>query len=460
GFRGAVYATEASTDLCKIMLQDSAHIQEFEAEWKNRKALRAGAEPVEPLYTINDALGVVTKLVPVQYSEKTKIYDGVTVQFIDAGHLLGSASIEVWLEEDGVSKKIVFSGDIGNVKQPIIRDPSYLTTADYVVMESTYGDRSHGPVPDYIAELTGILQRTFDRGGNVVVPSFAVGRTQEMLYFLRKIKADNLVKGHDGFTVYVDSPLANEATSVFKKNLDNCYDAETKALVDAGINPISFVGLKTSVTSDDSKAINFDKDCKVIVSASGMCDAGRIKHHLKHNLWRPECTVLFVGYQSAGTLGRSIIDGAKEVHLFGEKIEVKAEIRTLSGISGHADNEGLLRWAKAFESVPTRVFVNHGEETACETFTARLVNELHMPAVAPYSGDAWDLATDRQVETGARKRIEKGTASAPRRQPAFTRLLAAAQRLQTVAAKCEGMANKELAKLADQINALCDKWVR
>ena len=320
GFRGAIYATEPSTDLCKIMLQDSAHIQEFEAEWKNRKALRAGAEAVEPLYTINDALGAVEKLVPVHYDEKTKIYDGVTIRFIDAGHLLGSASIEVWLEEEGVSKKVVFSGDIGNLNQPIIRNPTYLKTADYVVMESTYGDRSHGPVPNYIAELTQILQRTFDRGGNVIVPSFAVGRTQEMLYFLRKIKEDQLVKGHDGFTVYVDSPLANEATGVFKKNLDHCYDAETKALVDAGINPIGFVGLKTSVTSDDSKAINFDKDCKVILSASGMCDAGRIKHHLKHNLWRPECTVLFGGYQSVGTLGRSIVDGAKEVHIFAEKI--------------------------------------------------------------------------------------------------------------------------------------------
>ncbi|MEG1322153.1 MAG: MBL fold metallo-hydrolase, partial [Ruthenibacterium sp.] len=359
-----------------------------------------------------------------------------------------------------VSKKLVFSGDIGNVNQPIIRDPSYLKTADYVVMESTYGDRSHGPVPDYISELTGILQQTFDRGGNVIVPSFAVGRTQEMLYFLRKIKADNLVKGHDGFTVYVDSPLANEATAIFKKDLYHCYDDETRALIDAGINPIGFVGLKTSVTSDDSKAINFDTDCKVIVSASGMCDAGRIKHHLKHNLWRQECTVLFVGYQSVGTLGRSIVDGAKEVHLFGEKIEVKAEIRTLTGISGHADNEGLLRWAKAFETTPVRVFVNHGEASACETLTARLVNELHMPAVAPYSGDAWDLASDRQVETGSRKRVEKGTAAAPVRQAAFTRLLAAAERLKTVAAKCEGMANKELAKFADQINTLCDKWMR
>ncbi|MEF9969365.1 MAG: MBL fold metallo-hydrolase [Ruthenibacterium sp.] len=460
GFRGVIYATAPTVDLCKIMLQDSAHIQEFEAEWKNRKALRAGAEPVEPLYTVSDALGVVTKLIPVQYGKKTSIFDGVCAQFIDAGHLLGSASIEVWLEEDGVSKKLVFSGDIGNVNQPIIRDPSYLKTADYVVMESTYGDRSHGPVPDYISELTGILQQTFDRGGNVIVPSFAVGRTQEMLYFLRKIKADNLVKGHDGFTVYVDSPLANEATAIFKKDLYHCYDDETRALIDAGINPIGFVGLKTSVTSDDSKAINFDTDCKVIVSASGMCDAGRIKHHLKHNLWRQECTVLFVGYQSVGTLGRSIVDGAKEVHLFGEKIEVKAEIRTLTGISGHADNEGLLRWAKAFETTPVRVFVNHGEASACETLTARLVNELHMPAVAPYSGDAWDLASDRQVETGSRKRVEKGTAAAPVRQAAFTRLLAAAERLKTVAAKCEGMANKELAKFADQINALCDKWMR
>ena len=458
GYAGPVYTTDASADLCNIMLQDSAHIQEFEAEWQNRKAQRAGRAAVEPLYTMDDAMAALKLLKPVPYGQKQQVFDGLSVRFADAGHLLGSASIELWLTENGTTKKLVCSGDIGNLKQPIIRDPSYLTEADYVLMESTYGDRSHGPVPDYITELTEILQTTFDRGGSVIVPAFAVGRTQEMLYFLRQIINEKRIKGHDGFPVYVDSPLANEATHVFNENVRACCDADTQAVLDAGENPLSFPNLKCSVSSDDSKAINFDSAPKVILSASGMCDAGRIRHHLKHNLWRPENTVLFVGYQSRGTLGRALVDGAKNVKIFSESIEVKAEIRSLNGISGHADNEGLMKWARAFTEKPTRVFVNHGEETAAETLVARLANELHYTAVAPYSGDAWDLLTDTQTETGARERIAKPTAQAHAVQPAYTHLATAAQRLQTLAKQSEGRANKDLEKLAAAINALCDSW--
>ena len=341
GFRGQVYTTKATTDLCQIMLRDSAHIQEFEAEWRNRKAKRAGEEEYIPLYTMNDAIGVLAFFVPCQYDEVINLADGIQIRFSDVGHLLGSASIEIWLTEGDISKKIVFSGDIGNINQPIIKDPQYLKEADYVVMESTYGDRNHGGTPDYVAELTRIIKETFDKGGNVVIPSFAVGRTQELLYFIRKIKYDNLLPEYEGFEVYVDSPLAVEATNIFNKNIDNCFDEEAMELIRQGINPIAFPGLKTSVTSDDSRAINFDMQPKVIISASGMCEAGRIRHHLKHNLWRKESTILFVGYQAHGTLGRSILEGATAVKLFGELIEVRARIEKLEGISSTWGRSGV-----------------------------------------------------------------------------------------------------------------------
>ena len=342
GFRGEIISTFATSDLCSIMLRDSAHIQEFEAEWRNRKGRRAGKEEFVPLYTMDDALGAVELFHPCDYNQKIELTEGISIRFTDVGHLLGSASIEIWITEDGVSKKIVFSGDIGNTNQPLIKDPEYLSEADYVVMESTYGDRTHGERPDYVTELANIIQETFDRGGNVVIPAFAVGRTQEMLYFIREIKEKGLVTGHGCFKVFVDSPLAIEATNVFNKNFRACFDEDAMKLINAGINPIKFDGLNLAVSSDESRAINFDMEPKVIISASGMCDAGRIKHHLKHNLWRKECTVLFVGYQGAGTLGRALTEGANYVKLFGETIEVQAEIRKLSGISGHADKNGLL----------------------------------------------------------------------------------------------------------------------
>ena len=295
GFKGPVYATEATCNLCDIMLRDSAHIQMFEAEWRNRKAKRQGKPEFVPAYTMEDALGVIRNFVGCPYETGIILGEGLRVKFIDAGHLLGSSSIEVNICEAGVEKTIVFSGDIGNKNQPLIKDPAYFRKADYVVMESTYGDRSHGERPDYVRLLADVIQETFDRGGNVVIPSFAVGRTQEMLYFIRQIKAEGLIHGHDNFKVFVDSPLANEATNIFGIHKYDCFDDEALELIRKGINPLSFPGLKISVTSEDSKAINFDDDCKVIISARGMCDAGRIKHHLKHNLWREDSTILFVG---------------------------------------------------------------------------------------------------------------------------------------------------------------------
>lgn len=465
GFQGQIYATEATTDLCRIMLLDSAHIQEFEAQWRNRKNKRAGKAPFEPLYTTEDAMAVMEHFVPCDYMKEIEICEGVKIRFTDVGHLLGSSSIEIWLTENGVSKKIVFSGDIGNINQPIIHDPRYTTEADYVIMESTYGDRYHTAPPDYVAELAGQIQQTFDRGGNLVIPSFAVGRTQEMLYFIREIKERRLVHGHDGFKVYVDSPLAIEATRVFAENYLDCYDTAAMALVQKGINPLTFQGLEVAVTPDDSMAINFDKSPKVIISASGMCEAGRIRHHLKHNLWRPECTILFVGYQAIGTLGRNIIEGEKEVRLFGETITVNAHIEELAGVSGHADKKGLLNWVNHFEKKPERVFVVHGEDLVCEDFTKCLKEEYGYNAFAPYSGACFDLAANQMISEGVKipvapKELPRGHAASEGGKRAMylaNQLDLANKRLQQIINLNKGGTNRDMEKLLKQINDLCDK---
>lgn len=458
GFRGDVIATPATVDLCDIMLKDSAHIQMTEAEWKNRKGQRAGKEPVVPIYDMNDAEGVLEHFVSCDYDKVMDLCEGVKVKFSDAGHLLGSASIEVWINEDGEERKIVFSGDIGNLNRPIIKDPSYINDADYVVMESTYGDRYHNADVDYVSELAGICQRTFDRGGNVVIPAFAVGRTQEMLYYFRKIKEEGLVKGHS-FEVYVDSPLAVEATQIFNENMAECFDEEAMELVKNGINPLRFPGLTLSVTSNDSIAINSDNKPKVIISASGMCEAGRIRHHLKHNLWRKECTIVFVGYQANGTLGRMLLEGASEVKLFGEPIEVMAEIVKLEGVSGHADKAGLIKWITSFDNRLKQVFVVHGEDEVSTGFAKCLCDEYGLNAVAPYSGAEFDMISGRFVKEG--ERILKAKKPVQRKaNDVFERLLAAGRRLLTVIKHNEGGANKDLAKFADQINSMCDKWDR
>jgi Predicted exonuclease of the beta-lactamase fold involved in RNA processing len=468
GFRGNVYATEATCDLCDIMLRDSAHIQMFEAEWRNRKGKRAGKETFVPAYTMEDALGVLKNFVGCAYDQVIHLEQNVQIRFVDAGHLLGSSSIEVWIteERDGrlQTEKVVFSGDIGNLDQPLIKDPTYVEDADYVVMESTYGERSHGERTDYVKALAEVIQRTFDAGGNVVIPSFAVGRTQEMLYFIRQIKEDGLVRGHDGFSVYVDSPLAVEATSIFGEHRLDCYDADARALVDRGLNPISFNGLKTSVTAEDSRAINWVETPKVIISASGMCDAGRIKHHLKHNLWRKESTILFVGYQAVGTLGRALVEGASTVKLFGEEIQVQARIQVLAGVSGHADQAGLLRWAGAFKRQrPKKVFVVHGDDQVTESFAKLLETELGYEAMAPFSGTIYDLTADRCVYEAKgipAPQKKAATAASQKVNLVYARLLSMGQRLLAVIHKNEGGANKDLKKFANEIQKLCDKWDR
>ena len=458
GYKGPVYTTTATAELCGIMLRDSAHIQEFEAEWRNRKAKRSGAEEYQPLYTMQDAEAALSLFEGVDYGQTVQVGPGVAARFTDVGHLLGSASIELWVTEGAETRKLVFSGDIGNTHQPLLRDPQPIREADFVVMESTYGDRSHGPRPDYVPALAAVVQDTFDRGGNLVIPSFAVGRTQEMLYFLRQIKEQGLVRGHGDFTVYVDSPMAVEATQVFKASWAECYDEEARLLVQQGVNPINFKGLKLAVSSEDSKAINFEKGPKVILSASGMCEAGRIRHHLKHNLWMPQSTVLFVGYQSPGTLGRALVEGAKEVKLFGETIEVRCKVQVLAGVSGHADDAGLLAWAKNFDPKPRMVFVTHGEDEVCDIFANRLQAELGVAAAAPYNGGEYDLLSGQCLALGNRQRIQKEQPGAKRQNPVFRRLLDAANRLLHIVKAKEGHANKELARFASQVEALCDKW--
>ena len=462
GFRGQIFTTTATHQLCEIMLKDSAHIQMFEAEWKNRKAKRAGRPEVVPLYDMNDAVGVLGHFVSCDYHSVINVCEGLKVRFVDAGHLLGSSSIEMWISEntaEGVEeRKIVFSGDIGPGNRPLIKDPEYLTSADYVVMESTYGDRTHETPPDYAVELARVIRDTFTRGGNLVIPAFSVGRTQEMLYFIRRIKMENLLPEFQNFEVDVDSPLAVEATTIFGKNVQDCFDDTALALVQQGINPIGFPGLRMAITSDESKMINFNDKPKVILSASGMCEAGRIRHHLKHNLWRKDSTILFVGYQVPGTLGNALLNGAKEVKLFGETIEVQAKIENLPGISGHADVNQLTKWVSMFDPKPKRVFIVHGEDKVTEQFAAHIHEELGLEAYAPFSGDAFDLLTGACVAQGSREAVEKKSTRAVNN--IFARLVAAGERLMTVIRKCEGMPNRELGKFADQINELCNKWER
>jgi len=459
GFNGKIFSTLATKRLCDIMLRDSAHIQEFEAEWNNRKRERSGEELYEPLYSMIDAENTLNYFKTYNYNQKIGICEGININFIDAGHLLGSASIEIWINENNINKKIVFSGDIGNINQPLIKDPTYISQADYVIMECTYGDRNHNISTDYGTRLAAVIKKTFDKGGNVVIPSFAVGRTQELLYFLRDIVNNKLIEGYDGFSVYVDSPLAVEATNIYSKSVEDYYDEEAMGLINKGINPLNFPGLKLSITSDESKAINSDDSRKVIISASGMCDAGRIRHHLKHNLWRKESTVIFVGYQAEGTLGRALLNGVKSIKLFGESIIVRANIVNLEGISGHADQSGLIKWINAFSSKPEHIFITHGEASVCEYFSEYLKGQYNCNTTAPNYKSCYDLAEDKIIDEGtltSHLTINKRLDIKP--SHSYNRLVAAGERLLSIISKNKSKSNKDHAKFADQINSLSDRW--
>lgn len=457
GFRGSIYATEATCDLCDIMLRDSAHIQMSEAEWQNRKSQRAGEDLVEPVYDLNDAIGAISCFRRCHYGELIHMAEGIEIRFTDVGHLLGSACIEMWLKEDDETRKIVFSGDVGNTNQPILKDPETVAHTDYLVIESTYGNRLHDKPKDTLEELAEIIKTTLDRGGNLVIPSFAVGRTQEMLYAIRQIHHKGLLPGHPEFPVYVDSPLAVEATGIFLQCDHSCFDEETLALVNQGVNPIWFPGVTLSVTSEESKAINFDTRPKVILSASGMCEAGRIRHHLKHNLWSEKNTILFVGYQAEASLGRRLLQGVPSVKLFGEEIAVNAEIRELHGTSGHADQAGLLAWLEGFQEKPQMVFVNHGDDDACTAFR-NLLRQKGYAAEAPFSGMEYDLKTGRMTAYRDSIPVKRYQKAQSRAQAVYAELLAAAETLLALAKKCKGRTNKDLAKFTAQIRNLIEKW--
>lgn len=457
GFRGRIFATEMTCRLMRIMLLDSGHIQEAEAEYENRKRARSGKNPFEPLYTIADVEESLKLLVPVDYDTPFKINENVTFQLTDAGHLLGSAYVQLWVTEGSETRKLVFSGDIGNVDQPVIKDPAPVSGADYVIMESTYGDRNHEQPDDYCTVLTDILRRTFSRGGTVLIPSFAVGRTQELLYFFREIKQRNLLPEFPDFPIVVDSPLSVEATQIYSSDLSGYLDDEAAALIRSGSQLFSVSNTRLVVTSDESKALNADRTPKVIIAASGMCDAGRIRHHLKHNLWRPECAVVFVGFQAYGTLGRALQEGKKTVKLFGEEVQVRASIETFQGLSSHADHDHLIAWAEQFaKHAPKQVFVVHGDAPVAEQFSEELCNR-GLPAHAPLYRECFDLISDRITFEGE-KPAKKRAAIAG--SPEYRALEEAGKQLEDVIRENKGLCNRELRKFTAQLQTLIQAWRR
>ena len=456
GFSGQILTTRLTARLLEVMLLDSANIQESEAEYANRKGERAGREHVEPLYTTQDAEAALQYLRTCDYHETIELCEGVEVTFTDAGHLLGSASITMVLTEGDVIKTVVFSGDIGNETQPILCPPELLTHADYVLMESTYGNRNHEGDWNYEGRLAQIIDETLGAGGNVIIPSFAVGRAQELLYFIRRIKERSLVKSVPDFPVYIDSPLAKAATSIFCGDVRGYVDEASLELSTDEKHMFSFTNLHMVESGEESKLLNADPTPKVIISASGMCDAGRIRHHLKHNLWRYNSTVVFVGYQVPGTLGRRIIDGAESVKLFGEEVAVRARIVNLQGLSAHADHDHLVRWIEAFDPAPERVFVVHGDADIAPAFAEEL-RSLGLTAEAPKYTAAFDLAAGVALEEGYTP--ERRRSEARKRADAiYDKLVAAAEELLRFIRGSRGMPNKDMASLTSQIHALLEKW--
>lgn len=459
GFGGDIWATRLTGQLLSIMLRDSAFIQESDAEWQNQKGKRAGRPLVEPLYTVADAEATIPLICTTEYGKMIDLGNGVQIRFQDAGHLLGSSLVEIWATEQGITKKIVFSGDIGNVDQPIIRNPEFIREADYVVMESTYGNRNHEVPESYVESLAELIDSTFAKGGNVIIPSFAVGRTQELLYFIREIKERGLVKTHPGFQVYIDSPLAAEATKIYSGDLHGYLDEEAIAVLQSGEDLFSFQGLTLVQSVDESKALNAEQSSKVIISASGMCDAGRIRHHLKHNLWRSECSIVFVGYQAEGTLGRRLLEGAKSVKLFGEEIHVNARVVNFKGLSSHADHDHLLEWIGQVAPKPQQVFVVHGEGAVSEQFAIELT-ERGLPAHAPLYEEVYDLLGNRMLAEGIFLTPKRTTGGAAAGSPAFVRLVDVSKQLEDLINRSRSRPNKDLARLADQIRKVMEAWDR
>lgn len=422
GFKNKIYAHKATCDLCALMLPDSGHIQEMENQWKNKKRVRKGQKEVDPLYTAEDAARSLEIFEPVQYDEIIEITPEIHVRFNDAGHMLGSSVIELWVKEDGKETKTVFTGDLGNNDIPLLDSPTMIESADYLVMESTYGSRIHLRNEEKAELFLNIVSETLDNGGTVVIPSFAVGRTQEILYEINKLKE---VKDDDEFrrkyktlmksNVYVDSPLAISATEVFRENM-NLFEEEVQEEMMKGDNPLEFPGLQFTRTSDESKALNEDPRPSIIISASGMCEVGRIKHHLKHNLWNPKSTILFVGYQAPGTLGYNIVNGEKTVKIFGDEIAVNARIEYIEGYSGHADQEGLMNFIYSFINKPKKVFLVHGEEESQDIFKTKVEEEAQIPVIIPQWGETYELDKDSDKVEVVSKIERRETANTLRRE--------------------------------------------
>lgn len=391
GFKGEVLCTRATKGLCEIMLPDSAHIQEYETETKNRKRKRAGEKLLEPLYDKNDVQIALNNFRAVDYNNVIKINDLISVRFRDAGHILGASMIEIWAKEGSKTLKVVFSGDIGKFDTPIIRNPAFIDEADYLILESTYGNKKHVFKQNAEMKMFEIIEETLSKNGTVIIPSFAVGRTQEMIYgFNKQIDLKDRYDKIKNVPVYVDSPLAISATEVFKKNTEY-FDDEAKRYILGGDNVLDFENLIFTRTADESKMINRTDGAKIIISASGMCDAGRVKHHLKHNLWKDNTTVLFVGYQAPGTLGRRILDGAEKVNIFGDSIKINARIEMIDGFSGHADMDDLDKFVSNFNKKPKNIFLVHGEREQTAAFSKRLEEKFGISSTIPEMGESFEL---------------------------------------------------------------------
>ena len=414
GYRSPIYAHKATCDLCTLMLPDSGHIQEMEIEWKNKKRKRKGEKELPPLYTAEEALRAMEVFEPVQYDEIVEVTPDIHFRLNDAGHMLGSSIIELWVKENGEETKTVFTGDLGNNDLPLLDSPTMIDSADYLVMESTYGSRKHLRNDEKAEMFLNIVSETLDNEGTVVIPSFAVGRTQEILYEINKLKE---VKDDDEFrrkyktlmkaSVYVDSPLAISATEVFRENT-NLFEPEVIETMEKGDNPLEFPGLKFTRTADESKALNESTESNIIISASGMCEVGRIKHHLKHNLWNPKSTILFVGYQAPGTLGYNIVKGDKTVKIFGEEIAVNARIEYIEGYSGHADQDGLMNFVYSFRTKkPKNIFLVHGEPEAQDVLKEKIESEIGIPVIIPEFGETYDIKDKIEMTNKIERKVTK-----------------------------------------------------
>ena len=380
GFRGRIYATIPTVELCGIMLRDSAHIQEFEAEWKNRKGKRSGAEPVEPMYTVQDAEAACRLFRGVEYDKRIQLAPGIEARFVDVGHLLGSASIELWITEGSTTTKLVFSGDIGNLEQPIIKDPTYIQQADYVFMESTYGDRNHKDEDISDQELADAIAYSYSKGEKVIIPAFAVERTQEILYCLHILQSKGKLPAD--MPVFVDSPLAIRATEVFRRNRE-LFDEDAQKMLHQGDDPFELPNLRYTLDAAESQSINDYKGPAIIISASGMCNAGRVRHHLKHNIWKPGASIVFVGYQAVGTPGRKIVEKASKITLFGEDMDIAARIYTINGFSAHAGQDQLLSWLEPLVHDKANVVLVHGEEKAQTTLSGLIKEKFGVTPLVP-----------------------------------------------------------------------------